>query len=394
MKHPSIIIVTFNRPTSLKRLLNSVLKADYTAYHNIPLIISIDGGGTKDIFDLASNFEWPYGKKIILEHPQNLGLRKHIVFCGDMTEEYDSVIILEDDCLVSKNFYDFSCKALTYYHSDDRISGIALYSYQHNENASLPFRPLYDGKKVFFMQVPCSWGQAWTKKQWQAFKTFYNANPKITSQDRFPESVKNWPESSWKKYFAKYMVEQQKYFIYPNISYSTTFADIGVHWKDSMSFFQVTLEMQQNPDFEFVSFDDSYNKYDAYFEILPDSLIHFGVDINPDTCIDIYGSKQMSMVNNKYLLSSKQCNNPIKSFGADMLPLIQNILYNNEGDILTYSTADKFSASVFSSLHNRILKKQQPLGYYFASKTRYFKLGYYFFHPFFFLKKQIKQRFK
>jgi len=270
---------------------------------------------------------------------------------------------------------------------------LTLYAYQYNENASLPFSPLIDGNEVYFLQHPCSWGQAWTKKQWQGFKSFYDANPKITSEDRIPESVKNWPESSWKKYFAKYMAEQYKYFIYPNISYATTFADLGVHWKDSMSFFQVTLEMQESPDFEFVSLDDSYNKYDAYFEIFPSSLIQFGVDINPDTCIDVYGTKQLNMVSNKFLLSSKLCNNPIKSFGADMVPLIQNILYNNQGDILSYSTPEKFIASAFSPLHNRIMKKQQPLGYYFASKTKYYKIGYYLLHPMSFIMKQIKQRF-
>jgi hypothetical protein len=244
------------------------------------------------------------------------------------------------------------------------------------------------------MQHPCSWGQAWTKKQWRGFKHFYNTKPQITDRDKIPESVKNWPESSWKKYFAKYLAEKQKFFVYPNVSYSTTFADIGVHWKDNMSFFQVMLELQESPDFEFVSLDESHNKYDAYFEIFPDSLIYFGADIHPDTCIDIYGSKQINMINNKYLLSSKKCNNPIMCFGADMFPIFQNILHNNSGDIISYSTTDKFDAFVFSSLHNRIMKKQQPLGYYFASKTRYYKLGYYLFHPIFFIKKQIRMRFK
>ncbi len=393
MKRPAIILVGYNRPASLKRLLHSIEKASYSGYTDIPLIISIDGGGDQEVVKLAESFAWKNGTKEIINHPENFGLRKHILFCGDLSLKYESVIVLEDDCLVSKNFYHYTSKALAFYDDDENISGVGLYAYQYNENASLPFSPLIDGNEVYFLQHPCSWGQAWTAKQWQAFKSFYDANPKITSEDRIPESVKNWPESSWKKYFAKYMAEQYKYFIYPNISYATTFADLGVHWKDSMSFFQVTLEMQESPDFEFVSLDDSYNKYDAYFEIFPSSLIQFGVDINPDTCIDVYGTKQLNMVSNKFLLSSKLCNNPIKSFGADMVPLIQNILYNNQGDILSYSTPEKFIASAFSPLHNRIMKKQQPLGYYFASKTKYYKIGYYLLHPMSFIMKQIKQRF-
>ena len=62
-----------------------------------------------------------------------------------------------------------------------------------------PFLGVIDGKEVYFMQHPCSWGQAWTAKQWLSFMTFYNTDPQITSDDNMPESVKIWPESSWKK---------------------------------------------------------------------------------------------------------------------------------------------------------------------------------------------------
>ena len=391
MTQVAIVIVAFNRPESLKRLLSSILKADYLNYTDIPLVISIDGGGDSEVVEFAESIEWLYGPKKVINHPKNLGLRKHILSCGDLSEKYGSVIVLEDDCLVSKSFYKYSCEALEFFCDDERIAGIGLYAYQYNENAFLPFSPLIDGHDIYFMQHPCSWGQAWTKKQWQTFKAYYYTDPKISSQDRIPENVKNWPESSWKKYFAKYMVEKQKHFVHPTVSYTTNFADIGEHWNNHISFFQVPLEVQENPDLEFVSFDESYNKYDAYFEILPESLICFGADIDTDTCIDLFGSKQKDLMQNKYLLSSKYCDNPIESYGADMSPLLLNILHKNPGNIFAYAIREGFSSTVPSAIRNRILEKQQALGYYFAGKTKYYKLGYYVLHPLRFIKKRIKK---
>ncbi|MEN8226431.1 MAG: glycosyltransferase family A protein [Bacteroidota bacterium] len=391
MKQPAIIAIGYNRPESIKRLLNSIAKADYGDYTDIQLIISIDGGGGSNVREIASGFEWVRGEKTIIEHPENLGLRKHILSCGDLSEKYGSVIILEDDCLVSKNFYLYSTRAIEFYHTDKRIAGIGLYSFQYNENAYLPFSPLIDGNDVYFMQVPCSFGQAWTSEQWSAFKAYYNAHVEITDDDLIPVSVKSWPESSWKKYFAKYMAEKNKYFVYPQVSYSTNFADPGEHWNNNLTFFQVQLEHQITPDFKFIPFDDSQNKYDAYFEMLPDCLIYHGAKINEDTSIDIFGTKNMDRIQHKFLLSSRVSNNPRKTFGVCMRPLWQNIIQEDKGDIFNYALTDTFSDTIPESLKFYIWEKQQPQGYYHATRTKYYKLGYYLLHPLRFIKKRLKK---
>lgn len=387
----AIVVVAFNRPGSLSRLLGSIEKADYSGYSDIPLLISIDGGGDPAVIDLAASFEWKYGKKRILQHPENTGLKKHIIYCADLSEEYGSVIILEDDTLVSRNYYRYTNTALQYYQVDGRIAGIGLYSYQYNENAFLPFSPLIDGHEVYFMQHPCSWGQAWTWEQWKGFREWFDNDPQISFNDPMPESVKNWPESSWKKYFAKYLLELNKYFVYPAISYSTNFADPGENWSSGLPFFQVPLEQQDQTEFNFIPFDQSHNKYDAYFEVLPESLIHFGAGVDPDTCIDLYGSKQSQLITNKFLLSSKACQAPINTFGAEMKPLLQNVLNNNPGEIFKYGEKEEFGNAVPGSIRNAIWGKQHTQGYYFAGKTRYYKLGYYLLNPMKFIQKRLSK---
>ena len=97
MQHPAIVVVTYNRPDSLTRLLGSLSKARYP--DGVPLVISIDGGGNRErkVVKTAEEFPWPHGKKKVICHEKNLGLREHILSCGDLTERYDSEILLGID---------------------------------------------------------------------------------------------------------------------------------------------------------------------------------------------------------------------------------------------------------------------------------------------------------
>lgn len=52
--YPAIVVATYNRPYALQRLLNSIAKADYKGYKNIPLVISVDGGGNPQLMELGT----------------------------------------------------------------------------------------------------------------------------------------------------------------------------------------------------------------------------------------------------------------------------------------------------------------------------------------------------
>lgn len=385
MIKPAIVIVTYNRPDSLKRLLNSVLSAYYSAYRDIPLIISIDGGGNKDVAAVAEAVDWKYGQKEVIKYPANMGLRRHIISCGDLSHKYGSVIILEDDCFVSRNYYDFAFKALNFYSEDKRIAGISLYSYKYNENALLPFCALNDSNDVFFMQVPSSLGQVWTKKQWKRFKEYYKMKPIISEVDKLPEKVKNWPESSWKKYFYKYILENKLYFVYPSISYATNFGNIGTHTSNEISTWQVPLELgSKNNSFNFVTFDESYNKYDCYFELLTDCLRYYGVEVNNNCCIDLYGTKQFELFDCEYALSLKKCKNSIRSYGGVLFPFVQNLIYEIQGEIFSYAKKGIFERLKWDDRLS-IIKNVQPFGFNYGAasvlETRCYKLGYYILNP-------------
>lgn len=87
-------------------------------------------------------------KKIIL-HPSNIGLKQNILSCGDLVDEYDAVIVLEDDLYVAKDFYNYAKQAAYYYLNNDNIAGISLFSYKYTEIGFYQFYPFQDNYDTF-----------------------------------------------------------------------------------------------------------------------------------------------------------------------------------------------------------------------------------------------------
>jgi len=385
--NPTIIIIAYNRPVALSRILGSIAVADFSTYTDVRLIISIDGGGSnfQMVKEVAESFYWQYGVKEVIVHNVNIGLRKHVISCGDLTEKYENIIMLEEDCFVSKNFYNFSIQSLDFYASDKRIAGISLYAYSYYESIGTLFIPIADGYDTYFLQVPSSLGQIWTRAQWQGFKKYYNTKPIIAENDKIPEKVKTWPDSSWKKYFYKYMVDNDLYFVYPQIAFSTNFGDTGENLTEQTQVYQVILEnYEKGKEYCFPLFEESNNKYDAYFEFLPKCLISRGVNIDLDTCVDVMGSKPLLLFENKYVISSKTCTQSIIGFDNVLIPVVQNILYKLKGDAIHYGLREHFGILEESSKFQQIANIQTlgfTTGMLQVMSGKYYKIGYYFLKP-------------
>jgi len=337
MFKPVIVVIAYNRPSSLDRILTSISNASYPN-DSVRLIISIDRNdkdiNNNKVFEMANKYNWEHGEKEIIFQEENLGLRKHIIKCGDLLNQFDSLIMLEDDLFVSPYFYRYSIEALEFYKNHSYVGGIALYNYSFNETARLPFTPIDDGNDSYFLQLACSWGQVWTSGQWKLFKKSYDQKPSISENNGIPKNIIAWPESSWKKYFTKYLVDNNKYFVYPRYSLTTNFSDEGgFHIKQSTTLFQVPI-LNNKRNFKFVDINDSLAVYDVYCEILPEKLnsltsllkeYHFECDL--------YGTKEIDSIQSPYLLTTQNYGMQIeKSFGLKMKPHELNVIYNIEGD--------------------------------------------------------------
>ena len=350
----AIVIAAFNRPHALNRLLTSIQNAAYSTYHSIPLVISIDYSGNEECYEVADAFDWRHGTKTVIKHPQNLKLKGHIIKCGNLTTAHDAIIMLEDDLFVAPQFYTYAQEAYQFYKEDESLAGIALYNYRYNEFAYCPFEPIADGSDTYFMQVPCSCGQLWTKNQWQSFVQ-YLATETEDEHLFLPQEALNWPvATSWKRSFFKYMVVCNKYFVYPRVSVTTNFGDVGQHYADAVYIWQTPL-LYGRKNYQFVALAASASVYDSFFE-LTESSYNKLTNQNLSISFDINGIKPLLKITTEYLISSKYCSNPQSSYLPALYPYECNVLQQIKGDASNQACFSLGKTSAFKShLHfNRL----------------------------------------
>ncbi len=347
--NPAIVIPCYRRTQALRRLLTSLSAAVYPSAR-IPLVISVDHSGGMEVADLAASFAWPHGTKKIIRHEQHLGLRDHILYCGDLTRDYGAVIVLEDDLLVSPGFYGYSQDALRAYQHDDRIGGISLYCARYNETARRPFRAIDDGSDVYFLQLASSWGEAWTERQWAGFRAWLgSADAGRDAGQVLPENVRSWSSQSWKKRFNHYLVQKDRYFVYPRRSLTTNFAELGEHVESRSLVFQVPMLVATDRTHEFRSMDQSRAIYDAYHEIKSTCLVGYNSSLaGYDFAVDLYASKDLRLMQSQYVLTTRQaCVSPVMAFSGDLTPHDANVALNLPGNDIVLCETRAVSASRF-----------------------------------------------
>ena len=69
----ALIVVGYNRPDSVRRILGSLDQAKYEGYHRIPLIISLDHSGNEEVAAIAKEFQWKSCEKRVICHSERLG---------------------------------------------------------------------------------------------------------------------------------------------------------------------------------------------------------------------------------------------------------------------------------------------------------------------------------
>ena len=347
---PAIVVVAFDRPVELARLLRSLADGNYPSDREVPLVISIDGGGSAGVRVLADSFEWPHGPLRVIAHDARLGLREHVLSCGDLSLDYGSVIVLEDDLFAAPAFYDFAARALDFYADDEKVAGIALYAPDFNEYARLRFTPLDDGSDSYFIQSPCSWGQAFSAAQWRGFRDWYDAQyltdvAASSMPPEIPRAMAQWPESSWKKYFAKYMVEAGCTFVYPRTSLSTNFGAVGTHWRYTTSDFQVALHSPaaRVRSWTFAKRSDAGCLYDAHYELEARCLSALNPQLAEyDFECDFSGGRDPARSRAEYLLSSRSCSNPLLGFDLQLVPCELNAAWKLPGEFFALARREDF----------------------------------------------------
>jgi len=324
-KKIAIVAIGFNRLDSMKRLFESLQNA-YFSHNDIPLVISIDASGDQELYDYVNRFEWKHGDKYVNIQKERLGLKRHIIQCGDLTQYFKAVIILEDDIFVSEYFYQYVEDTVNYYGSDDRIGGISLY--QDEMNGSLPVCFMQDGSDTYLQQAPSSWGECWTTEQWGKFKKWYEGfNDERFNEIDMPNRYKAW-KKAWSKYYMAYLIDNNRYFVFPYISHTTCFVDAGEHSSMSSTVGQASL-LCGHKNYVFRPFEEM-TRYDIYG--VNEAIYQWLGYTKNDLCVDWHGNNP-NQRHARFLLTTARLKYPIlKSFGLLMHPIELNIKYNIKGE--------------------------------------------------------------
>lgn len=187
------------------------------------------------------------------------------------------------------------------------------------------FEPINNGYSIFLSKVASSWGQAFCANQWKSFRDWLNGRRSLSDSFEIPGNIKRWPESSWKKYFCDYNLCSGKWFVYPYVSYTTNFGEVGTHHARRDAIVQVELVTNSIP-FVFPVVEDAI-KYDLYWELLSDEFSGKASDV----LWDIYGTK--TYLDADYVVSCRDIAGyrKIKGFALDLRPIQLNYFMGNEG---------------------------------------------------------------
>jgi hypothetical protein len=165
MKLAPICLFTYNRLEETKQTI-AALQNNYLS-KNSELIIFSDGGKDKIAQEKVQRVRAflktisGFKKVEIIEAAENKGLANSIIAgVTKVVNEYDKVIVLEDDLITAPNFLDFMNQALTFYKNNERVYSISAYS------MDLPSLKCY--KKDYYMGYRASsWGWGTWKVKWQ-----------------------------------------------------------------------------------------------------------------------------------------------------------------------------------------------------------------------------------
>lgn len=335
----AIVVVAYNRCDSLQRLLLSLEKAFYDK--PVTLIISVDKSDTDAVERFSENYIWPYGDKIIDKHKKNLGLRNHMMSLGKWFDHFDAIAVLEDDIVVSPNYYTYTCQTVKKYHTCSEIAGISLYGFNVNYQSGIPFRPVNDEHDVYFMNCAMSWGEVWMRDSWQKFYDWYLQHQDFPMLPELPYCICSWNQKSWLKYHTRYCIEENKYFVHPYVSLTTNFGDAGEHSKGTANtVHQVELQQGEKKNYELPVFGDKAVYYDGFFE---NKSLYQVLELDTDNlCLDLNGEWK-NRLNKRYWLTTEIKDFKIvKSFGLNYRPIEVNVILNNPGqNIFLYDTYHK-----------------------------------------------------
>ncbi len=191
-----IALFAYNRPHHVARTVEALLQNPLAGQSE--LFIFSDGPKTdKDVEKVREVREYLYTikgfKRIeITEREKNWGLAQSIITgVSTVLNNYDRIIVMEDDILSLPSFLNFINDALAFYEEDEKIFSISGFNYPIPVPASYP-HSVYISPRASSLGW-ATWRDRWAKADWEvkdyegfkrdkaAQKAFNRGGPNLTS---------------------------------------------------------------------------------------------------------------------------------------------------------------------------------------------------------------------
>lgn len=181
------ILFTYNRSWHTQKTLDA-LKENTV----LPQKLFVFQDGLKDlnhkaewdkVGQIISHIDWC--EKEIVISPNNKGLAASISEgVTSVFEEYDAVIVLEDDCVSHPLFMKYATDCLQKYKDEEKVFAINGYSW--------PVNVQENGTDVFFTGRAGSWGWATWKNRWKYYEQDYTILRSIKNDKELCEQFEIW----------------------------------------------------------------------------------------------------------------------------------------------------------------------------------------------------------
>eukprot|EP00930_Biecheleria_cincta_P104737 TRINITY_DN9713_c0_g1_i2.p1 TRINITY_DN9713_c0_g1~~TRINITY_DN9713_c0_g1_i2.p1 ORF type:complete len:591 (-),score=76.10 TRINITY_DN9713_c0_g1_i2:291-2063(-) len=260
---PCIVVLAFDRPASLDRLLTQLNKVDFGSDSGrVRLTMSIDHPKTdastkvleqqRRTISVAKNFTFAHGEALVQEQPRHAGLVKQWVDAWkpdlDSADSRPACVILEDDVVPSRFAWLWTKNALAAY--GDQLQRIATFGWQRqtlvpasSSSRGLGHMPPSEIGKPFMSKLMASWGLVALRSHWIGFRRWMVQN----YVDGHPAAVlfegreiqpsvwhRNGPSGVWTYWLIRYMDENRLFTLYANLPAGTTLCanmrEPGLHY--------------------------------------------------------------------------------------------------------------------------------------------------------------------
>lgn len=181
--HAPVVLFAYRRPDHLRRALDSL--ATNPGAERTALSIYCDGAksvidreAVEQVKEIARGMQGSamFASVRVIERDHNIGLAASVISGVTQTlEDHESVIVMEDDLVVSPDFLEYMNQALELYVNNEEV--ISIHGFMYSVPPVLP-------QTVFLRGADC-WGWATWRRGWEIFEP--DSQKLLKELDRSPD---------------------------------------------------------------------------------------------------------------------------------------------------------------------------------------------------------------